>query len=67
MSEFESKDDSQEDGVEDGWSKVGKKKTQRLTEAEQEDSRLKAAKKRKKGQLVCIIYHNQETYTLCYD
>lgn len=52
MSEFESKDDSKEDGVEDGWSKVGKKKTQRLTEAEQEDSRLKAAKKRKKGQLI---------------
>lgn len=39
-------------GTEEGWTKVGKKKTQKMTEEEQEMQKKKSAKKRKKNQLV---------------
>ena len=52
MADFEERQSEKVDEPDDGWTKVGKKKTVRLTEADQVEMRARAAKKRKKGELV---------------
>ena len=51
MANFDNTEE-EEDEAEDGWTKVGKKKTVRMTEEEQNQAKQKVAKKRKKQQLV---------------
>ena len=52
MVEFEARQADTTDQPDDGWTKVGKKKTVRLTEADQIEMKARAARKRKKGELV---------------
>ena len=52
MADFEERQSEKVDEPDEGWTKVGKKKTVRLTEADQVEMRARAAKKRKKGELV---------------
>ena len=62
MSDFEEKNAEEKTEVaEEGWTAVKGKGTTRRTEEEQNEMKAKAAKKRKKGQLVSIlkIYHWQ--------
>ena len=55
MSDFEEKNAEEKAEVaEDGWTAVKGKGTTRRTEEEQNEMKAKAAKKRKKGQLVSI-------------
>ena len=56
MADFEERQSEKVDEPDDGWTKVGKKKTVRLTEADQVEMRARAAKKRKKGELVSLMY-----------
>ena len=55
MADFEERQSEKVDEPDDGWTKVGKKKTVRLTEADQVEMRARAAKKRKKGELVSLV------------
>ena len=55
MVEFEKRQADKTDQPDDGWTKVGKKKTVRLTEADQIEMKARAARKRKKGELVSIL------------
>ena len=57
MADLEENAVGKDEDVEEGWVKVGKKKTQRLTEEDQEEMKTKAAKKRKKGQLVSYNFY----------
>ena len=55
MSDFEEKNaEDKTEVAEDGWTAVKGKGTTRRTEEEQNEMKAKAAKKRKKGQLVSI-------------
>mgnify|MGYP000443331601 CR=1 FL=1 len=53
MENFDQKSETT-DQAEDGWMKVGKKKTQRVTEEEQNEVKRKINKKRKKNELVSL-------------
>ena len=68
INEWMKKFDKQKEATaeaEDGWTKVGKKKTQRMTEEEQEMQKKKSAKKRKKNQLVKLaIIEGKERISL---
>ena len=55
MANFEAAQSEQADQPDDGWTKVGKKKTVRLTEADQVEMKARAARKRKKGELVSYL------------
>ena len=55
MVDFETRQADKTDQPDDGWTKVGKKKTVRLTEADQIEMKARAARKRKKGELVSIF------------
>ena len=55
MVEFEARQADTTDQPDDGWTKVGKKKTVRLTEADQIEMKARAARKRKKGELVSLF------------
>ena len=56
MSDFEEKNAEEKTEVaEEGWTAVKGKGTTRRTEEEQNEMKAKAAKKRKKGQLVSIL------------
>ena len=64
MADFEERQSEKVDEPDDGWTKVGKKKTVRLTEADQVEMRARAAKKRKKGELVSFVLDSK--YQKCY-
>ena len=55
MADFEAAQNEKTDEPDDGWTKVGNKKTVRLTEADQSEMKARAARKRKKGELVSLF------------